>query len=127
MTNGPKGSDGWRNLDMRDVGGRILEARIAAGFTVERASVVVGGSEETVNAIEEGRICPAPADLIAFAMIYGRPVSGFLFPPPDPVELGMFGWRERWKREHLTEGQVADLMGVDRLKAREMINADDDL
>ena len=118
-----KGSDGWRNLDMRQIGAQIREARIATGFTVEQAAVVVG-SQDTVNAIEEGRICPTLTVLICFARLYKRPVSGFLFPPPSPDDFAMWGWEERWKREHLTEGQVADLMGVDRLKAKEMINVE---
>lgn len=65
-------------LDPRVLGGRLQEARKAAGLTQQVVAERLGMARTTVVAIEKGERRVSAAELLSFAKLYGRAVSEFV-------------------------------------------------
>lgn len=66
------------NLDHRQLGERLKDARKARGLTQEAVATKLGILRTTLVAIEKGERKVAPGELIEMAKMFGRPVSEFV-------------------------------------------------
>jgi Zn-dependent peptidase ImmA (M78 family)/transcriptional regulator with XRE-family HTH domain len=66
------------NLDPRQLGERLKDARKARGLTQEAVATKLGILRTTLVAIEKGDRRVMPGELIQMAKIFGRPVSEFV-------------------------------------------------
>src|ERR1035437_4652638 len=72
------------DVDPRDVGARLREARKASGLTQEDAASHLGAARTTIVAIEKGERRPKPDEMIRLAALYRRSVNE-LVRPGTPV------------------------------------------
>ncbi len=68
-------------LDLKQIGSRLSDARRSARMTQQDAAVALGFARTTVVAIEKGERKTTPHELIAFAKAYRRPVSDIVGRP----------------------------------------------
>ena len=66
------------NLDHRQLGERLKDARKARGLTQEAVAAKLGVLRTTLVAIEKGDRKVTPGELIEMAKMFGRPVSEFV-------------------------------------------------
>lgn len=66
------------NLDQRQLGERLKDARKARGLTQEAVAKELGFLRTTLVAIEKGERRVTPGELIGMAKLFGRPVSEFV-------------------------------------------------
>jgi Zn-dependent peptidase ImmA (M78 family)/transcriptional regulator with XRE-family HTH domain len=71
-------SDLLKQLDQRQLGARLKDARNARGLTQEAVATKLGILRTTLVAIEKGERRVTPAELIEMAKMFGRPVSEFV-------------------------------------------------
>lgn len=67
-----------KNLDHRQLGERLKDARKARGLTQESVATKLDILRTTLVAIEKGERRVTPGELIEMAKMYGRPVSEFV-------------------------------------------------
>jgi DNA-binding XRE family transcriptional regulator len=65
-------------IDPRDLGARLREARTAGSWTQEQAAETIGAARTTMVAIEKGERRVKPEELVELARLYGRKLSWFL-------------------------------------------------
>jgi len=68
------------NIDMRQLGKLLQQARKQRGMTQEEAGTLIESSRTTMVAIEKGDRRLKPGDLIKLARAYGKSVSDFVRP-----------------------------------------------
>lgn len=71
-------SELFNNLDYRQLGERLKEARKARGLTQEAVAKKLSLQRTTLVAIEKGERRITPGELIEMAKMYGRPVGEFV-------------------------------------------------
>jgi Zn-dependent peptidase ImmA (M78 family)/DNA-binding XRE family transcriptional regulator len=77
---------------------RLQEARKARGMTQQAVAEQLGLARTTVVAIEKGERRLTPHEIIQFASLYGRPVSGFVS-RPMAVEAFVPQFRATWRQQ----------------------------
>lgn len=70
--------DPLEQVNPRDLGARLREARTAGAWTQEQAADAVGAARTTMVAIEKGERRVKPEELVELARLYGRKLSWFL-------------------------------------------------
>jgi len=71
-------SELFNNLDHRQLGERLKQARKARGLTQEAVAAKLGFLRTTLVAIEKGERRVTPGELIEMAKLFGRPLSEFV-------------------------------------------------
>ena len=71
-------SEVLKQLDPRQLGERLKDARKARGLTQEAVATKLGILRTTIVAIEKGDRRVTPGELVEMAKMYGRPVSEFV-------------------------------------------------
>lgn len=77
------------NIDLRNLGVLLQQARKKCGMTQADAAKVIDAARTTIVAIEKGERRLRPNELIKLARAYGRAVSDFVRPSPviEPFEV----------------------------------------
>jgi transcriptional regulator with XRE-family HTH domain len=109
---------------------RLRKARESAGLSIEdvgallapryvgtKAMALKSGIEE-IESIEAGKEDVGRLLLIYLARMYGCSVSQLV---SDPIDLNGLTPIEAFNRDLITEGRLAELLGVSRLEARGMV------
>lgn len=104
------------SIDRQKLGKLLLQARQECGMTQGRAAREANIAIAAIIAIEGGERRIPARELIGLARAYDRSVADFVAAPRPqyPRHLAI----EAFDRGLITEGYFADLLGVDRLKAR---------
>lgn len=122
-------------IDPRLLGERLAETRRALRLTQQQAAENLGVAPTTIAAIENGDRRPRAAELVKLAQLYGRPVGHFvraeatptrLSPEPETPELRLRDEVlaiQEYEAGLLSEGQLAERLGTDRVGARERVQA----
>jgi transcriptional regulator with XRE-family HTH domain len=71
-------SEFLKQLDPRQLGERLKDARKARGLTQEAVATKLGILRTTLVAMEKGDRRVTPGELIEMAKMFGRPVSEFV-------------------------------------------------
>jgi Zn-dependent peptidase ImmA (M78 family)/transcriptional regulator with XRE-family HTH domain len=81
------------NLDTRELGKELQQARKQSGLTQEEAATVLDVARTTITAIEKGDRRIKADELIKLAKAYGRQVSDFVRPRPmiEPFQVQFRG------------------------------------
>src|SRR5262245_66682416 len=81
------------NLDMRELGKELQQARKQSGLTQEEAATVLDVARTTITAIEKGERRIKADELIKLAKAYGRQVSDLVRPRPviEPFQVQFRG------------------------------------
>jgi Zn-dependent peptidase ImmA (M78 family)/transcriptional regulator with XRE-family HTH domain len=81
------------NLNLRELGRELQQARKSSKYTQEEAAVIIGTARTTLTAIEKGERRIRPDELIKLARAYNRQVSDFVRPRPviEPFEVQFRG------------------------------------
>lgn len=70
--------DALEQVDPRDLGARLREARTTGGWTQQEAADAIGAARTTMVAIEKGERRVKAEELVELARLYGRKLSWFL-------------------------------------------------
>lgn len=103
------------NIDPNVLGDRLKSAREKAQISTKLAARIISSFPESIVAIESGKSRIRATELIKLARAYDCSVSSLVAKPleGDPIAL--------YKNGEITEGQLAEALGVSRLEAREMV------
>ena len=93
------------NIDMRQLGKLLQQARKQRGMTQEDAAKLIEASRTTMIAIEKGERRLQPAELIKLARAYGKSVSDFVRQRPivEPFDVQ---FRAMYRRNEEEEAQI---------------------
>ncbi|WLD11944.1 helix-turn-helix transcriptional regulator [Planctellipticum variicoloris] len=113
---------------------RLTDARKSCGLTEEAAAEHLGCSHATLIAIEQGTRPPKPEELLSLAELYGCRVHDLVRSGEPFQRFGedcsrREGFPDRdtflavqaYDRGDLSEGQLAGLLGCNRVTARETV------
>jgi transcriptional regulator with XRE-family HTH domain len=103
-------------LSIEDVG-----ARLACRYVGNEAMALRSGIKE-IEAIEAGNEDGGKLLVVFLARLYGCSVSQLV---GEPIDLDGLTPIECFDRNLITEGHLAELLGVSRVEAREMVLGDD--
>lgn len=122
-------------IDPEILGKRLADARRARHLTAQQAANALGVARTTISAMEKGDRRPRAAELVRLAQFYGRPVGHFVqaeatlpVSAPDPATPELRLRYEvlaiqAYEAGLLSEGQLAERLGTDRIGARERVQA----
>jgi Zn-dependent peptidase ImmA (M78 family)/transcriptional regulator with XRE-family HTH domain len=100
--------DVLRQLDSRELGKRLQEARKARGLTQQDAADHLGIARTTITAVEKGERRIQPLELTQLASYYGRSIGEFLR-QGEPVEAFAVQLRATLPRGAAVESEIAAL------------------
>ena len=108
------------NIDLRQIGKQLQQARKARGMTQADAAKVIDVKQSTLVAIEQGERRLKPSELIKLARAYEQDVADFVCPFSNDIALiqDQHLAIETLDQGLITEGQFSKLLGVDRLESR---------
>jgi transcriptional regulator with XRE-family HTH domain len=95
-----------------------VSTRLALRYVGTKSMALKSGIEE-LEAIEAGTEEVGSLLLICLARLYGCSVSQVV---ADPIDLAGYSPIEAFNRELITEGRLAELLGVSRLDARRLVD-----
>jgi transcriptional regulator with XRE-family HTH domain len=122
-------------IDPELLGDRLAGARRARRLTQQQAADELGVARTTITAMETGKRRPRASELVKLAQLYARPVGYFIraeatLPvlslepePSDPLLHHEVLTIQAYVAGLLSEGQLAERLGTDRVGARERVQA----
>lgn len=122
-------------IDLEFLGDRLADARRSRRLTQQQAADELGVARTTITAMEKGKRRPRAAELVKLAQLYGRPVSYFIRAEVTLPVLSLEPETSHPILHHevlavqayvaglLSEGQLAERLGTDRVGARERVQA----
>jgi transcriptional regulator with XRE-family HTH domain len=106
---------------------RLRQAREAAGLSIEQAACSLHRGDldfysgRFIESVEAAEFKPTSMELAILARLYGCSVSQLV---SEPIDLDGLTPIEAFNRALITEGHLAELLGVSRLDARRMVLED---
>ncbi len=96
------------NIDLRNLGELLQQARKKCGMTQADAAKVIDAARTTIVAIEKGERRLKPSELIKLARSYGKAVSDFVRPGPtiEPFEVQFRAAYQRSEQEEAKIGPI---------------------
>lgn len=93
------------NIDLRNLGELLQQARKKCGMTQADAAKVINAARTTIVAIEKGERRLKPNELIKLARAYGRAISDFIRPSPV-IEPFAVQFRAAYQRSEQEEARI---------------------
>lgn len=93
------------NIDLRNLGELLQQARKKCGMTQADAAKVIDAARTTIVAIEKGERRLKPNELIKLARAYGRAISDFVRPSPI-IEPFAVQFRAAYQRSEQEEARI---------------------
>ncbi len=93
------------NIDLRNLGELLQQARKKCGMTQADAAKVIDAARTTIVAIEKGERRLKPNELIKLARAYGRAISDFVRPSPV-IEPFAVQFRAAYQRSEQEEARI---------------------
>jgi transcriptional regulator with XRE-family HTH domain len=122
-------------IDPEILGDRLADTRRARLLTQQQAANELGVARTTITAMEKGERRPRATELVKLARFYGQSIGHFvqtgatstdLSPEPEePESLLRYELLavQAYEAGLLSEGQLAQRLGTDRVGARERVQA----
>ena len=97
------------NIDLRNLGELLQQARKKCGMTQADAAKVIDAARTTIVAIEKGERRLKPNELIKLARAYGRAISDFVRPSPV-IEPFAVQFRAAYQRSEQEEARIYSII-----------------
>jgi transcriptional regulator with XRE-family HTH domain len=123
------------SIDPVVLGERLADARRARQLTQQQTADELGVARTAITAMENGERRPQAVELVKLARLYGRSVGVFvraeatltILPPEQQTPKLLLRYEVLAVRAYeaglLSEGQLAERLGTDRIGARERVQA----